>query len=804
MRLISSWSPDEVRDTTTTAYLKKPNAAKTQQDFVNPPSNQYTSYPTSSIVVLPTPAASTGAPKAVTGLSVTEAPYRATDGSVLSQITVSFSPDPTDANFDHVVIWFTGYLGSSNPQSMSQGSSSPFSFICQTTKETVTVTCQSVSPDGEVLALSLCPAQTLTLNGVLTGPPVPTIVQTLTTTPTGYQFQFAKLTGVTTDTITTYFVWRNTTNTPVGATLVRTYPQGENTVAGAITYQEVVPNGTVYYYFVNCCDSSGIASNYASAQSGAITNGSQLNTLGQLVNMDQIAADGTTYARILANQLQVNRLPGAPSAINISNPCFTPDAVSQTGNLTVGQQPCMDWKVFENDSSLFYLQAESGITQAPTQTDLLIRIPSGTSFAANTSYSCVVGSNTMPVKPGDIVCAGTLIWIANNHTWPGGTLTGVVVGNVAAYDTNDNYLGNLGQVASQNAPSTVASWSTAGFVPYASVFTVPVMTNIAKVRLSLTFTVTNVTASPFGIVGALIADVRFTNIYFGLAVNSSSPQVAKYGSMPPIGASAISYTTTTTSVNFSGTFTGYRTDNNLVALSGSYSNNCTGLSANTKYYFYPYWDDNVVSQVGISTTPQSVQFAPGGLGSTQTAFNPPSNTAMELCMRSDHIPIGNGPISVTTPSSGTGGGSGGGGGNSGTCPRADMLIEHRELGVISVYELLKAFCDGKEHYIKTLTGWTKVTSMEAQERTDWIKVDFGVDTFVGTFYHNWQTDEGIVPSAELWGHEINTVKGKASHRCSETNYNKAIAVKIVVEAPHLYLCGQTSPSLETHNPVIGC
>lgn len=94
--------------------------------------------------------------------------------------------------------------------------------------------------------------------------------------------------------------------------------------------------------------------------------------------------------------------------------------------------------------------------------------------------------------------------------------------------------------------------------------------------------------------------------------------------------------------------------------------------------------------------------------------------------------------------------------------------------------------------------------MEAQERTDWIKIDFGVDTFIGTFYHNWQTDEGIVPSADLWGHTINTVNGKASHKGSESDYNKAIAVKIVVEHPHLYLCGQTSPSLETHNPVIGC
>src|ERR1700689_658952 len=52
-------------------------------------------------------------------------------------VTVSWTRNNSDTNFDHVNVWFVGYHGSSNPALMSAGTTSPLNFICDATKETV-------------------------------------------------------------------------------------------------------------------------------------------------------------------------------------------------------------------------------------------------------------------------------------------------------------------------------------------------------------------------------------------------------------------------------------------------------------------------------------------------------------------------------------------------------------------------------------------------------------------------------------------------------------------------------------------
>lgn len=803
-RLISAWDTEETPATTITDYIKSTKSANTQQAWINPPSNTYEAAPTQATVILPNQATPpSGTPDIVTGVSVSESPYRAADGSVMSEVSVSFSVNPSDAYFDHVVIWFINYNGNINPQSMTQATTSPVSFLVETTHETVTVVIQSVGSTGLATTLDSSPAVLLPLNGWTSGPPAPSIVQTLTTTPTGYQFQFAQIGGLAADQIQSYQVLRNTTNTPGTASAIHTYPQADNVTGYTYTFQDAVPNGTTYYYWVRACNTSGLFSSMVAAQTGAIVNGSQLNSLGQLINADQIAADGATYARILASQLQANHLPGYIASNNLSNPLFADTSgSSSSGNLPVGAWVSRDWQITQNDGNDWYTGIGFDASLSPYTSYLLARLPNNTTIGTGvTTY--ITEPRYIPVRNGDIVCAGWAGDIQANATVAG--ISVLMFADIIITDANGT------QLAENNDGASISTVNT-GISNHAWVYPVNFTgAGQAFAKLRLIVQVNNTTGSSFFTGTDLLCDARFSNILFGLASNTGGPGVAKYGSMPMTGSSPLSYTTTTTTVDWSGTLTGYRTDVKMTPFSGAYSQTVTGLTAGSTYDYYPYWDDNVAN-LDSTTNAQSVQFTQnngvvsGGVGSPAMAFPGGSNQALQFVLRSDHIPIGSGPISVAQPASGTGGGSGGGGGNGsqGTCPRSDMKVRHRDLGVITAGQLADEFAKCGDHYIANLHGWTKVTNIETSERSEWLEVDFGLDSFMGTPHHNWPTEDGLVLSSHLYGHKINTIKGKRKHKATYPNYNYGTAVKIEVESPHTYLCGTRLPSLLTHNPMVPC
>ena len=58
-----------------------------------------------------TTAVSPDAPQQVTSVSATESPFKTQDGTMKSNVAVSFTVNTSDTSFDHVQIWFTGYNG---------------------------------------------------------------------------------------------------------------------------------------------------------------------------------------------------------------------------------------------------------------------------------------------------------------------------------------------------------------------------------------------------------------------------------------------------------------------------------------------------------------------------------------------------------------------------------------------------------------------------------------------------------------------------------------------------------------------
>ena len=228
--------------------------------------------PTTTIVGI-NPSGSFGIPESLLSASATQTPSLQ-QGRMYSLVTVSFTRDGSDPNFGSARVWFTGYQGSSTPVLMASGTTSPISFLCESTGETVIVSVQPVSPDGLTASLLFAISGTVTLSGVVSAPPAPSIAQSLVNTPTGYQFSFNFLTGLLTDVIANYRVYRNFSNTTVGATAILSIPQDTKGSASYVVQDNIGSQSVItYYYWISAVNTSGLESSLTAAQSGAVVNG---------------------------------------------------------------------------------------------------------------------------------------------------------------------------------------------------------------------------------------------------------------------------------------------------------------------------------------------------------------------------------------------------------------------------------------------------------------------------------------------------------------------------------------------------
>jgi hypothetical protein len=155
--------------------------------------------------------------------------------------------------------------------------------------------------------------------------------------------------------------------------------------------------------------------------------------------------------------------------------------------------------------------------------------------------------------------------------------------------------------------------------------------------------------------------------------------VIKAGSTAPSWTGAVSFTTTTTSVTFSFTNIVIHRSNNTSVPLATQSFAITGLTANTQYYFYPYFDEPTMTIKFVANADVA-----GAVGTGAGAFAYTAKTSRQAAFQSlqTHVPLSNGAINAPTPSAGTGGGSGGG---DGLCLHADSLVETQR-GVVKLID----------------------------------------------------------------------------------------------------------------------
>jgi hypothetical protein len=214
-----------------------------------------------------------GTPEQVSSILATESPKKSQD-RVFSAVSVSWSVNPADTNYAGVHIWFTGYQGNTNPTLIADGITSPFTFECEQTDETVTVTVQAFGADGSSPDFNFAPTTTVALDGVVSAPPAPSIAQGVTTTPTGLQFIFTQEAGLLADVIQCYKVYHNTVNNSSTATVYDTIPQDPSNVGGQIVVSENIPNGSLRFYWVSAVNTSGLESTKTAVSgSGTVPSG---------------------------------------------------------------------------------------------------------------------------------------------------------------------------------------------------------------------------------------------------------------------------------------------------------------------------------------------------------------------------------------------------------------------------------------------------------------------------------------------------------------------------------------------------
>jgi hypothetical protein len=150
-------------------------------------------------------------------------------------------------------------------------------------------------------------------------PPAPIVSQTLVSIPTGYTFTFLQVKlpasvppGAV---ISTYRIYRNTTNTTGGATVVHLFIHNPANGSDAVVFQDSQPNATTQFYWVSSVNVSGVESTLTPAQGGAVTNNAALNSNSQLASSFHSNALNTAFAPTSATSLSNN---GSTSIIVVS------------------------------------------------------------------------------------------------------------------------------------------------------------------------------------------------------------------------------------------------------------------------------------------------------------------------------------------------------------------------------------------------------------------------------------------------------------------------------------------------------
>lgn len=262
------------------------------------------------------------------------------DNVVYDSVTTQYTAPVPISSFAGVFLVAKNYNGSTTLVKVGEdtfngaaGTIQNFKTILQRTGEVVTFyvvpkTATEVTP----VDWTTCPSFTLTLDGLVTAPPAPSINQSLIGTPLGYQFSFNELSGALTSVIQTYRVYRNTTNNSGTATLLLTVPHDPKQSGAIVVDDTIVPaTGAAYFYWVSAVNTSGLESSLTAAQSGPVA-GAVGSVPPSLTTAFSYTATGTSPSITWAwtAQQAIFRADGSITNIGAGTQAITGLAVSST------------------------------------------------------------------------------------------------------------------------------------------------------------------------------------------------------------------------------------------------------------------------------------------------------------------------------------------------------------------------------------------------------------------------------------------------------------------------------------------
>jgi hypothetical protein len=278
---------------------------------------------------------SAGAPKQVLTVFATESPV-VTQGRTVSLLSVIFTRDGHDKYFGSVKIYLTGYKGNTQPVAIGDSHDSPCSFLVESTNENVVVTVQAIGQDGTPAAFDKAPTTHVLLDGVISSPPNPSISQTLVSVPLGFQFSFNQVSGLTTDIVKGYKIYRGTTNVSSASSLIDTKLH-DPLATGAIVVQDYPGVNLTYYYWVTSFNAAGLESGFVDAQSGT--------TVSEFVRYSDQDSVNVSY-RPTSNPL-TGHDAGASATVNIA--AFTMRAGGTDISISSGSVTALSY------STLYYI-----------------------------------------------------------------------------------------------------------------------------------------------------------------------------------------------------------------------------------------------------------------------------------------------------------------------------------------------------------------------------------------------------------------------------------------------------------------
>jgi hypothetical protein len=256
------------------------------------------------------------------------------------------------------------------------------------------------------------------------------------------------------------------------------------------------------------------------------------------------------------------------------------------------------------------------------------------------------------------------------------------------------------------------------------------------------------------------------------------------GSLPPTWSGAFTYTSTTSSITWSWSgLSILRADGTATSIpNGSLA--VSSLAPGATYYFYPYWDDALLS----------LNWVAGGSGSPANAQAAKTNSAAQQQSLQGRIPLSQGAMVAATTTSGTGGGSG-------SCLRAGSLVITRERGTVSIET-----CRAGEHVrcpmSKDGEGWTRIRQIQVSPADTFIRLFFSnAESLDVTPHHIFTLADGSPMRAErlclsdvLIGRFSNLTLKRI-----EALVEPSEKVTVSCEPTHQFFAGRFSASVLTHN-----